>query len=191
MLGEHGEIFLVDWGLSQKTGDVRESFWGTPLYAAPEQLTLEPASPQTDLYQLGATLYHWLTLRPPLDDKVPLNQLLADVLSKKPREPVMWSHHQQGRVPIEMSRLIMMAIEKDPKKRPTSVAAWSEELRMILEGNIQAICPCTTIKKSMYFTERLIDNSPFLGMLLVLLWLLAPLIWLINTVFGWWLQSSL
>ena len=38
---------------------------GTPIYLAPEQCKGEPVSPRTDVYAMGATLFHLLSERPP------------------------------------------------------------------------------------------------------------------------------
>ena len=75
MLGSHGEVLLVDWGIAVSTrdedrGDVpvaRDllSPCGTPGYMAPEMAALqhEHIGPATDIYQLAATLHYALTLK--------------------------------------------------------------------------------------------------------------------------------
>ncbi len=95
MLGKHGETLVVDWGLAKPLGvypksmseqgaessreplvqsdysdDSRTqygSFVGTAAYASPEQLRgeLDALSPASDVYSLGAILYHLLTGKPP------------------------------------------------------------------------------------------------------------------------------
>ncbi len=68
-----GQIFLVDFGLvkvfdsgSPKTATAVRGL-GTPQYAPPEQYDAElgHTEPRSDLYALGATLYHLLTGEPP------------------------------------------------------------------------------------------------------------------------------
>src|SRR5277367_5518108 len=61
---------LVDFGLARKVeaeveaGDVTE---GTPYYVAPEKIKREPETFLSDMYSLGATMYHAVTGHVPFD----------------------------------------------------------------------------------------------------------------------------
>ncbi|MBA3708644.1 MAG: serine/threonine protein kinase [Planctomycetes bacterium] len=72
MLGQFGEALLVDWGSAVRGRASETRLYGTPLYMAPEQARREFADARSDLYCLGATLFHALMLRPPTwsDDSV-------------------------------------------------------------------------------------------------------------------------
>ena len=59
---------IVDFGLALVHGrDVDESgeIWATPFYVAPEKLTDNAEDFRSDIYSLGATLYHALVGKPP------------------------------------------------------------------------------------------------------------------------------
>jgi hypothetical protein len=68
LLGDDGVPRLIDFGLAEPVGrgDVG-AVCGTPAYMAPEQARGEGnrIDPRTDLFGLGAVLYHLLTGRPP------------------------------------------------------------------------------------------------------------------------------
>ncbi|HBJ35352.1 MAG TPA: hypothetical protein DDZ51_11490 [Planctomycetaceae bacterium] len=108
MLGEHGETLVVDWGLAKPlydrqaspeapesaiipvsgsaSGSEREgSVLGTPDYMPPEQAggRLNQLSVQSDIYSLGATLFHLLTNQPPFQPKT----LSKDLAGKNPDHP--------------------------------------------------------------------------------------------------------
>src|SRR5471030_1476462 len=61
---------LVDFGLARKTDAEQESgefTRGTPFYVAPEKIKREPETFLSDMYSLGATLYHAITGYVPFD----------------------------------------------------------------------------------------------------------------------------
>jgi tetratricopeptide (TPR) repeat protein len=73
MLGEYGEVLLMDWGLAARLDADRTHILpdspvgGTPAYMAPEMVTGDPLriGPWTDVYLLGAILYEIVTGHPP------------------------------------------------------------------------------------------------------------------------------
>ena len=44
-----------------------DEIWGTPYYVSPERLLREPEDIRSDIYSLGATLYHAMAGRPPFE----------------------------------------------------------------------------------------------------------------------------
>lgn len=108
MLGEFGEVFVMDWGLAKRvrgaeqtsdttamskpeeaaelTGDgfktLSGQVKGTPRYMAPEQAEgrIEDIDERTDIYALGAILYAMLTLHPPVGGET-VNEVLTHVAS--------------------------------------------------------------------------------------------------------------
>jgi serine/threonine protein kinase len=74
---------VVDFGLSlslDTTDHFDGEIWGTPYYVAPEKLEHEDETFQSDLYSLGATLFHAITGRPPYEGEDP-NAVAAKHLS--------------------------------------------------------------------------------------------------------------
>lgn len=186
MVGEFGEVFLIDWGLAESAaGDQsgEDSFEGTPMYAAPERITGTPADARSDVYALGATLYEWLTLRPPFSGKT-IGDLLQAVLTQSPQNPVMLNHPVQGRIPVEMSRFIQKCMARDPQKRYPSAREMLLDIQDMLDGDIRPVCPCTTVKFGFHTVRNWIDRYPILS-ILVLAWLLYPLYALLQALYQW------
>lgn len=69
---------LVDFGLAtvahQNAG---EGIWGTPYYIAPEKIRRQKLDARSDIYSLGATLFHMLTGQPPFEGETPVEVVKA------------------------------------------------------------------------------------------------------------------
>ncbi|HEY6045565.1 MAG TPA: peptidylprolyl isomerase [Pyrinomonadaceae bacterium] len=73
-LTQSGELFLLDFGLAKGAAGgmatlaaSRSVFGYTPVYASLEQILGQGTDPRSDLYSVGATLYHLLSGSPPAD----------------------------------------------------------------------------------------------------------------------------
>ena len=61
---------LADFGLAAGARlalGQQDEIWGTPYYVSPERLLREPEDIRSDIYSLGATLYHAMAGRPPFE----------------------------------------------------------------------------------------------------------------------------
>ena len=61
---------LADFGLAAGARSAlgqQDEIWGTPYYVSPERLLREPEDLRSDIYSLGATLYHAMAGRPPFE----------------------------------------------------------------------------------------------------------------------------
>ncbi|MGP0070092.1 MAG: serine/threonine-protein kinase, partial [Isosphaeraceae bacterium] len=71
LLGPYDETVVVDWGSARRLDQPVDSVFslGTPCYMSPEQADnrLDQLDEKTDIFNLGATLYHLLTGRAPFD----------------------------------------------------------------------------------------------------------------------------
>jgi hypothetical protein len=86
LLETSGRVVLTDFGIATYDGATTltqtGSFMGSPAYVAPEVARGEPASPASDLWSLGATLYAAVEGRPPYDHETAMATLSALVTSE-------------------------------------------------------------------------------------------------------------
>lgn len=68
LFDENMNAKLVDFGLaSRATAGKSDELWGTPYYIAPEKVQKKMNSARSDIFSLGATLYHAIAGKPPFD----------------------------------------------------------------------------------------------------------------------------
>src|SRR5256714_1365284 len=74
-IGDFGLAGIVE-PHEQTSGGI---IWGTPYYVAPERLNNEPEDFRSDIYSLGATLYHAMAGRPPFEGETNSATALRDL----------------------------------------------------------------------------------------------------------------
>jgi eukaryotic-like serine/threonine-protein kinase len=131
MIGEFGEVYVLDWGLAvslRDDGSGRfplaseiEGISGTPAYMAPEMLhgRGELLSERTDVYLLGGLLYEVLTGWPPHMGTT-INIVMEKIARASPEIPT--------HVPVDLRPILTKALAKDPANRYAS----ADELRSAL-----------------------------------------------------------
>ena len=76
---------LVDFGLASVEGEgQQEGIWGTPFYIAPEVITTKKSDFRSDIYSLGATLYHAIAGEPPFNGPTPKETALMRIDARPP-----------------------------------------------------------------------------------------------------------
>jgi len=113
-----GLVKVIDYGQSCKIGTVKERIQGTPDYIAPEQVSRRPVTVQTDIFNLGATLYWAITGKniPTLYtvNKKGDNSFLVDDRIQSPSE-------LNPKIPPAVNNLALECISTSPKKRPADM----------------------------------------------------------------------
>jgi hypothetical protein len=104
---------------------------GSPHYLPPEQAAGQRArvSRRTDVYALGATLYHLLTGRPPFQAES-LAQTLDLVLHSDPVAPRLLNPS----VPRDLETICLKCLEKEPSRRYPTAQALADELGRFQAG---------------------------------------------------------
>ena len=136
MLGAFGEVLVLDWGLAIELSDNSPTpsrslqVVGTPSFMSPEQArgAARSLSASTDVYALGATLYHILSGHPPYHG-MSGPSVLEHVLSDTPPLAIPRSTEDEGRYPPFLVRLCEQAMDPDPDKRPAGAQAMAAAIR--------------------------------------------------------------
>jgi serine/threonine-protein kinase len=151
MVGDHGQVYLMDWGLAQlfdpsapapqraRLGRERKvvegagAVAGTVAYMSPEQAHGLNArlDERTDVFGLGAVLYQLLTGRPPHRGKTATEKLeKARRCEIEPPQEVA----PQRVLPPALCRIAMQALSANPADRFSSAEALRAEVVRFLQG---------------------------------------------------------
>ncbi len=133
-LTHEGELFLIDFGLSKGAAGQMQTLLTsrsvkgyTAAYAPLEQIHGGGTDPRSDLYSVGATLYHLLTNVPPADAPTRFNAL--DDLQPDPMLPADQINSQ---VPRALAQVLTQAMAMNRRNRPDSAADMRRLLREAL-----------------------------------------------------------
>lgn len=147
MLGKYGETLVVDWGLAKSVGKkeiasgeatflpasplsssgqtVAGSPIGTPAYMSAEQAEgrLNEVGPTSDVYSLGATLYHLLTGRPPLEGKD-----IGIILQRAQKGDFPRPRQHDASIPRALEAICLKAMSLKPGDRYPSARGLADDL---------------------------------------------------------------
>ena len=146
LLGPYGETLVVDWGMAKlmdgtltpaevnepAPGRPVEDTWdktqqgtilGTIPYMSPEQAGGEAPAKVSDVYSLGATLYHLLTGRPPIE-----KDERSAMLHRARIGEIVPPRQVNARVPAALEAVCRKAMSVDPRDRYPSPRALADEI---------------------------------------------------------------
>jgi PAS domain S-box-containing protein len=148
ILGDFGEVIVLDWGLAKLLGQpddadttplridpeaaldagltIQGDVVGTPAYMAPEQAEgrLDRIDQRTDIYGLGAILYEILTGRPPFVGATTLDVLRQAVRGQPPPPREL-----RPDVPAALEAVCLKALAKKPDHRHASASELAQEVQ--------------------------------------------------------------
>ncbi len=174
MVGDFGEVLLMDWGLAviadvhkagQDGSTLSSSGYvsttesapnpaGTAAYMAPEQ-TEENArniGPWTDVYLLGSTLYQLLTGSAPHMSSTPIATLYKAAENKVEAPSKVTGGNRM--VPSCLEALCLRALSTNPDERPASAKEFAETVQAYLSGASRQAESLAMVEKAREFAAK-------------------------------------
>ena len=174
LLTESGVPKITDFGLAHvddnmglsRTGAVM----GTPHYMSPEQVQAHPSEidARTDVYGLGALLYHMLAGQV-LFSGESVQSIFLDILTREPR-PL---RKLEPGVSNDLEAVCLKALEKDPDDRYQTAREFADDLERYLRGEPTLARPVSFVGRSVRHMRRLATST------LAVVALLVPTAWLL------------
>lgn len=131
LLDANGIAKIVDFGLARfkekSEGGTAKGIWGTPYYIAPEKLRGHESDARSDIYSLGGTLFHGLTLKPPFDGETPM-----DVIKARLKAPAPLVRTLRPDLSPEVEAIVARMLEADPIRRYPNYASVLSDIRRVL-----------------------------------------------------------
>jgi serine/threonine protein kinase/class 3 adenylate cyclase len=161
-------IKISDFGLARHVVDTESmaltaagALLGTPHYMAPEQWTGRAVDPRTDVYAMGATLFHLLAGRPPFEG--PTRDALAGEHCTEPPPPLSMVNPS---VSEGVVRVVERALAKRPEDRYADAGAMLRDLEALIHGEptgipLHPILPACDPSRVLQFEFRWeLESSP-------------------------------
>ncbi|BDE05317.1 hypothetical protein WPS_05930 [Vulcanimicrobium alpinum] len=143
MILPNGAVKLMDFGLARRASDISSvsnagEIVGTIAYLPPERFLGKPADARSDLYSVGVMLYETFTGIHPFKRE---NDDLVAVIFGHVNEPPLLPHAVEPSVPVQVERIIMKLLEKEPARRYESASAVASDLRALLMPSATGTAP--------------------------------------------------
>jgi eukaryotic-like serine/threonine-protein kinase len=155
IIDSDGEPRVTDFGLAKRLesaeATVTEQIAGSPAYMPPEQADPRQggATVATDVYSLGALLYHLLTGRPPFQGET-VSAILLQVQNAEPLAPRLLNPG----LPRDLETISLKCLEKESSRRYASAQDLADELGRFLRNEAIVARPVSSAERLVRWCRR-------------------------------------
>jgi serine/threonine protein kinase len=200
MIGDYGEVTLLDWGLAKvwnmedneeieqllRSGQQhmsgrltgRGDVQGTPFYMSPEQAReTSDVDGRTDIYNMGIILYEILTNQSFMSGRN-FKEIKRKILDGPVRTPA--DTLPRNAVPAELNAICRKALLKAPQDRYSSMGQMTDDLRAFLLGKPVSVYRMPALFRLLRSSSRKSFNvsSAFWLLFGVIVCIFTQLVWL-------------
>ncbi len=129
MVAQGGAVKIIDFGQSCPIHHRKERIQGTPDYIAPEQVRRLPLSQQTDVFNLGATMY-WVLTSQTYPTEIQGIDTIPGMTKSRSKKPVAPNTLNQ-KIPVSLSQLVMECCRENPADRPADMKQVMSRLTVV------------------------------------------------------------
>jgi len=170
LIDSSGHPRLTDFGLAKRFENgaslsASGQIIGSPSYMPPEQAAPQrgAVSPASDVYSLGAILYHLVTGRAPFVADSLEGTVMA-VLHAEPIAPRLLNND----VPRDVETICLKCLQKNPLRRYASAEALADDLDLYLSGEPIRARPISVVEKLGRWCRRKPGAAATIGLLLLM-----------------------
>ncbi|MCR6544644.1 Stk1 family PASTA domain-containing Ser/Thr kinase [Dehalobacterium formicoaceticum] len=153
LLTMDGRVKVTDFGIARVANEATMTYSGTMVgsvqYISPEQAKGLSVGPKSDLYSAGVVLYEMLTGHLPFEGESPIAVALQHIQEEPPSPSALVED-----IPMELSHVILKAMEKNPDLRYASADAMAFDLEKIYTGKSHEI---NMIKEKQNLSEDTVE----------------------------------
>ena len=153
LMGNFGEVYLMDWGCARTFGTVPESLSGTPNYLPPEFLMDKIVTPQVDIYSLGMLLFEITTLRRG-ENSCPIPTEDSATCCDVHNEQSYRHYLPEVKIAPRIRAIILKAVNPDPSGRYQSVQELAADVRHFIYDEEVSAAPDNLFQKFFRVVNR-------------------------------------
>lgn len=159
LLGKYGETVVIDWGLAarisssseEQVGFITQEGYviGTPSYMSPEQATGASVDARTDVYALGALLYHALSGQAPY-----VGKSAEEVLDGLLAGPPMALSERAPSTPPDLVSIVEKAMARCTSDRYADAGELARDLEAFTTGRLVSAYSYTSWELVVRFVRK-------------------------------------